>query len=123
MIDELRNALTAQARSGLAVTYGQLARSLALAPPQTIHRLALALEQLMEEDAAAGRPLLAALVTSKARRGRPAPGFFAKARALGVFSGDPDGPAEEAFHTAEANRALAYYRVQPISGESPCAKT
>ncbi len=109
MIDPLRDALTEQAKAGAPVAYGELARRLALQPPHTIHRLTEALERLMEEDAAAGRPLLATLAASKTRRGLPGPGFFLKAQRLGIFSGEPDGPDADAFYAEELQRAVIYY--------------
>jgi hypothetical protein len=69
--DHLREELLGQARTGLPVTYKELADRLALAPPRTVHRVTDALEQLMDEDAAAGRPLLAALAVSRARPSGP----------------------------------------------------
>jgi len=57
------------------ITYQTLAKALGLSPPNTIHQLTVALESLIEEDAAAARPLIAALVVSKTRGGLPAPGF------------------------------------------------
>jgi hypothetical protein len=104
--EHLRKALLDQARAGQAITYGALATRLGLKPPQTIHRLAEALERLMEADAAAGRPLLAALCTSKARPGLPGPGFFLKARMLGVYSEESD---ERAFHAHELRRTISFY--------------
>ena len=62
-----------------------------------------ALERLMEKDAAADRPFIAALATNKARGGLPAPGFFDCARRLGRFAGDPDGLDTWSFHAAELN--------------------
>jgi hypothetical protein len=104
--DDLRKALASQATAGQTITYAALAERLGLKPPQTIHRLAEALERLMDEDAAAGRPLLAALCTSKARPGLPAPGFFLKARTLGIHSGEAD---ERAFHASELRRTISFY--------------
>lgn len=92
------------------ITYSALARALDLAPPNTIHQLTIALESLMEEDAAADRPLIAALVVSKARGGLPAPGFFDCARRVGRFDGDPAGPECAAFYAAEFHRADAFWR-------------
>jgi hypothetical protein len=43
-------------------------------PPLSIHQVMEALERLMEEDAAADRPFIAALAISKARGGLPGPG-------------------------------------------------
>src|SRR5256886_14866641 len=62
---------------------------------------------LMEEDAAADRPFIAALAISKARGGLPELGFFDCARRLGRFSGDPDGQAAWSFHAAELNAVFA----------------
>ena len=66
-----------------------------------------ALEHLMEEDAAADRPFIAALAISKARGGLPAPGFFDCARRLSRFAGDPDGQDAWSFHAAELNAVFA----------------
>ena len=110
MIDGLRRALTEQAKIGKPIPYGELARRLALRPPHTIHRLTEALEGLIEEDAAAGRPLLATLAASKTGQGLPGPGFFLKAEALGLFSGDAYGADAAAFYAGELRRAIGYYR-------------
>jgi hypothetical protein len=76
-------------------------------PPHSIHRVTEALERLMEEDAAADRPFIAALAISKARGGLPAPGFFECARRLGRFTGDPDGQDAWSFHADELNAVFA----------------
>jgi hypothetical protein len=107
--DILRNSLMDSARAGRPATYKQLAGQLALEPPNTIRRVADALEQLIDEDAAAGRPLIAALAISKTRSGMPAPGFFLKVASLGLFAGDIDGPEARAFHARELERALSFY--------------
>jgi hypothetical protein len=106
MNQQLREALVDQAREGAPIAYGTLAQRLGLKPPQTIHRLTEALERLMEEDAVAGRPLLAALCTSKARPFLPAPGFFSKAEMLGLYRGDQDA---HSFHAGELGRVLSFY--------------
>ncbi len=95
------------------VTYQHLAKALGLTPPNTIHQLTVALEYLIEEDAAAVRPLIAALVVSKARGGLPAPGFFECARRFGRFHGAPSGPEESAFYASEFKRAVEYWRAAP----------
>ena len=66
-----------------------------------------ALERLMEEDAAADRPFIAALAISKAHGGLPALGFFDCARRLGRFAGDPQGQDARTFHAAELNAVFA----------------
>jgi hypothetical protein len=91
------------------VTYQALATALDLSPPNTIHQLTLALEYLMKEDAAAARPLIAALVVSKARGDLPATGFFECAQRVGRFDGDPSGPEARAFYAAEFDAAVTFW--------------
>jgi hypothetical protein len=67
--ERLRQALIDQAQTGNPTTYKELADRLGLEPPQTIHRIVETLETLMEDDVAAGRPMLAALCVSKMRPG------------------------------------------------------
>lgn len=98
------------ARQTPPITYQALAKSLGLSPPNTIHQLTVALERLMEEDAKAIRPLIAALVVSKARGGLPAPGFFECARRVGRFDGDPSGPDAAVFYAAEFEAAVDFWR-------------
>ncbi|MDG1280166.1 MAG: hypothetical protein P8O10_02570 [Pseudorhodobacter sp.] len=88
----LAEALAAQARAGRTISYGDLARQLAIPGPGAIAKLTAALEALMAEDAAANQPLRAALCHSRLGNGQPAPGFFDMARHLGRFDGtDPAG--------------------------------
>ena len=84
-------ALLMQAPSNaLPMTYQHVASALGLTPSRTIARVAQALEQLMDEDVAAGRPMIAALVISRRGDDIPATGFFEKAVALGRFPSDPN---------------------------------
>ncbi|GKW50354.1 hypothetical protein [Halomonas sp. NCCP-2165] len=103
----LRRLLCSLPDAQLPLTYQQAAEALGLVPPRTIQRVALALEALMREDVAAGRPLIAALVVSR-RGALPAQGFFDLAVALGRFPADPARHAE-AYREALA-RALAERR-------------
>jgi hypothetical protein len=82
----------------------ELAKALDILPPYSIHQVTEALERLMEEDAAADRPFIAALAISKARGGLPAPGFFDCARRLGRYA---DGQDARTFHTVELNAVFA----------------
>lgn len=90
-------ALAAEVRALLSLrnpadpffTYHTLALGLGLTPPGTIQRVAAALEQIMREDVAAGRPMIAALVISRSGD-MPRRGFFDLAVALGRFAADPD---------------------------------
>ena len=110
LAERVRAHLREIAVQGSPITYRALAEALALAPPNRIHQVAEALEQLMREDAANGDPFIAALVISKARNGLPAPGFFDAARRLGRFTGDPSGPQASAFHQATLAAAVAFWR-------------
>ncbi len=89
---ERLSALLDQARvQRRTLTYLEVADALAIPSPQRIHKTARLVEILLKRDAEAGRPLRAALVTSRTRPGRPAEGFFDRARRLGLFDGrDPD---------------------------------
>ena len=91
----------------IPITYQELAKALQILPPHSIQQVTEALERLMEEDAAADRPFIAALVISKARGGLPARGFFDCARRLGRFAGNPDGQDAWSFHAAELDAVFA----------------
>ena len=88
MIDGLEARLAELAAQNQTTTYGELARDLNLTGPATIARLTTALEALMDQDAAANRPLRAALVTAR-NSPLPASGFFQKAAVLGYDVTDP----------------------------------
>jgi len=102
-----REFLESLAKRRNLITYQELANALQILPPHSIHQVTEALERLMEEDAAADRPFIAALALSKARGGLPAPGFFDCARRLGRFAGDPAGQEARTFHAAELNAVFA----------------
>ncbi len=85
MREALAERLRAVAAAGGTVGYGELARAFGV-------RVAVvtdALEALMAEDAAAGRPFLAAVCAGRLSQGLPAPGFFVAVQALGVSVDDP----------------------------------
>jgi hypothetical protein len=48
------------AKRRVPITYQELAKALQILPPHSIHRVTEALERLMEEDAGADRPFIAA---------------------------------------------------------------
>jgi hypothetical protein len=81
----LEDRLAALAAAGQTIPYGVLARDLGL----RMADLTAALEELMEADTAAGKPLRAALCEAKLTPGLPARGFFDKAAALGHDISDP----------------------------------
>ena len=84
----IREILAGRTAGDPFITYQALAGALGLQPPGTIQRVAAALEQTMSEDVAAGRPMIAALVISRAGD-MPRRGFFDLSVALGRFPEDP----------------------------------
>jgi alpha-D-ribose 1-methylphosphonate 5-triphosphate synthase subunit PhnI len=100
----MRALLENVARRQTPITYQELTKALQILPPHSIHQVTEALERLMEEDAAADHPFIAALAISKARGGLPGPGFFDCARRLGRFAGGQDA---RTFHAAELNAIFA----------------
>ncbi len=95
------------ASQGVTITYQDLANAMQLQPPNTIHQLTNALEELMREDAQAARPFIAAMVVSKRPPYLPGRGFFQHAAELGRFTGSDAAAAE--FHASELARARAYW--------------
>ncbi|MGL4320556.1 MAG: hypothetical protein ACRCS3_06800 [Paracoccaceae bacterium] len=83
----LEARLAALGAAGQTITYGALARDLGW----RMAELTAALEALMTIDAAADRPLRAALCEGRLSGGLPARGFFDAARALGYDVRDPAG--------------------------------
>lgn len=82
---DLTARLADLAAQGKTTTYGALARDLGW----RVAELTVALERLMEEDAAAGAPQRAALMEGRLSAGLPAPGFFQKLAELGITPEDP----------------------------------
>jgi hypothetical protein len=105
----VRAFLETVAKRRIPITYQELAKALEVLPPHSIHQVTEALERLMEEDAAADRPFIAALAVSKARGGLPAHGFFDCAHRLGRFAGEPQGQDAWSFHAAELNSVFAHW--------------
>lgn len=83
----LAGRLARLAAAGETIGYGALAAELGV----RLAELTAALEATMEEDAARGEPLRAALCFGRLTGDLPARGFFDKAAALGVEVGDPAG--------------------------------
>ena len=91
-------ALEAAAAADRLITYAELADAAGIAGRHRIHRLTVWLESRLEAEIEAGGRLLSARVISRSRGGLPAPGFFMKCAALGLYDGPPDGPQAYAFH-------------------------
>jgi len=108
---KLEEALSDLARRGQTTTYGALARDLGLTGPATIAQLTVALETLMEQDAAAGHPFRAALVNARLHP-LPAPGFFQKAAALGRYDG-----SDPAAYVAAERHSLGIFCPQISHGD------
>ncbi len=84
------------------VTYGALARALGLWAPGSIAKVTRALETTMREDAAAGRPFIAARAVGRGPAKRPGKGYFELARTLS--RGPLEGESEADHHSAELRR-------------------
>lgn len=112
----IRRTLIAIAGGRETVTYRDLAALADAQSPHAIHKVTLALEDLVREDHAAGRPLLAALAVSRAQGGVPGRGFFHLLTELGRYQGPDRGPEAAAAHAAELAAVWAYWG--RLGGES-----
>ncbi|SLN73037.1 Fe/S biogenesis protein NfuA [Roseibaca ekhonensis] len=102
LADRVRAHLAALSTDDAPVTYGALARALGLWTPGSVGRVTRALEATMREDAAAGRPFIAARAVSRGREDLPGKGFFDLAGALS--RGPQDGESESDYHLREISR-------------------
>ena len=89
------------------LSYGALARCLDVPGPGAIAKIAQALESLMRDDQADGRPFVAALCEGRLSGGLPALGFFQMAAALGRYCGPATGPEAAAF-VSDQRRLLGW---------------
>ncbi len=103
----LREELLLQARTRLPITYARLAESMVVSGATGVIRDTL--EQLMDDDADEGLPLLAAVAVKALEPGLPAPWFFRKAEDMGLFAGDPANLEAYAFHAREFYRAIGLH--------------
>ncbi|MEI8715393.1 hypothetical protein EN978_12985 [Mesorhizobium sp. M7A.F.Ca.US.001.04.1.1] len=100
----LREELLLQAQTRLPITYARLAESIVGSDATGVIRDVL--EQLMDDDADEGLPLLAAVAVKALEPGLPAHWFFRKAEDMGLFAGDPTNLEAYAFHAREFYRAI-----------------
>ncbi|MCA0030938.1 hypothetical protein [Mesorhizobium sp. B263B2A] len=105
----LREELLMQAQARLPITYASLAESMVGSGATGVIRDVL--EQLMDDDAGEGQPLLAAVAVKALEPGLPAPWFFRKAEDMGLFDGDPADLEAYAFHAREFYRAIHLHSV------------
>lgn len=95
----------------MPITYGRLARGLGMYAPGSIRKVTAALEDLMREDSAAGRPFIAALAVNRGPDKIPGQGFFDLARALGRHQNA--GESDRAFHLRELDAKLGRTNAGP----------
>lgn len=107
--NELRRVLTAMARERATVTYRDLCELADIPGPCRIQRITELLEEIIQEDLAADRPLLAAVAISRGNGQMPQRGFFQLLQSLGRYDGPDDGPSAAAFHQDELEMAWAYW--------------
>lgn len=105
----LRRILIELAATRRTATYKELAERAQVPPPHTIHKLTEALEEMIREDAAAGRPLLAATAIGRGPEGIPGRGFFLLAAELALYTGPDHGPPAQAFHAGELERVFGHW--------------
>lgn len=108
-LSRLRRMLVGHARQQETTTYQALAARLGLRPPRTIAQVTHALEIIMAQDAVTGEPQLAAVVVAKAGT-IPRPGFFDKARSLGLYEGKTSGPHAELWHLHEREKLHDFWQ-------------
>jgi len=108
-LENMRAFLQEAAKRRRVVTYRDIASGLEVRPPNTIHQVTDTLERLMEEDAAARRPFIAAVAVSGTLGDLPRRGFFECAGRLGRFDGDPDGQDARSYRASELIAAFAYW--------------
>lgn len=104
-VAELERLLEGLAAEGRCATYNELAKLCQVPPPHRIHKLTLALEDLIRTDHEAGRPLRAALAISRGPDRIPGRGFFQLLNELGRYAG-PDRGSEATRHHAKLMAAL-----------------
>jgi hypothetical protein len=100
----IRAHLCKIAQTAQPITHHAFAKRLELSPPNTIHKLTVALEQSIDENVAADQPLIAALVISKAKAGLPVRGFFEYTKEIGLFYRDVSEPDASVFHEVELKK-------------------
>ncbi|WP_051202639.1 iron-sulfur cluster biogenesis protein NfuA [Sediminimonas qiaohouensis] len=105
LADKLRQYLETLAPRDLPITYGKLARAMGMYAPGSVRKVTRALEETMREDAAAGRPFVAARVVGRGTPARPGQGFFDLARELG--RGPGNNQTEDAYFTQEFQASTA----------------
>lgn len=106
---KLRSTLLNCAKTRKTITYRDLVAEAQVPPPHGIHKTTLALEDLIREDHAAGRPLLAALAVSRGNRGLPGHGFFHLLSELGRYDGPDRGPLAQQAFEKECEDAISYW--------------
>lgn len=90
LLAELESLLEQLRTQRRTMTYLDVADHLAVPGPHRIHKTTRLLELLLKQDVEDGRVPRSALVVSRIGRGRPAAGFFHRARGLGLWDGvDP----------------------------------
>ena len=91
-------ALDSAIASRHLISYAELAETARVPSPHRIHKLSMWLERLIDNEHQSAKPLRAAWVVSRQREQIPAPGFFMKCRAIGLYDGPVNGPQAAEFH-------------------------
>ena len=110
----MRAILEERALSSQCISYMDLASVLGVTTAPIIATITDSLEELMQEDAALNRPILAALVVQKGRQqmgqhNLPRPGFFEKLHDLNIIGVNEQMFDKESWHLNELNELKIFY--------------
>ena len=108
LTERVRLALKRRAGNGVPVGIARFANEIN-PRGRKVSVIRQALDDITRADAAAGRPLLAALVLDDPNTELPPESFFGVARDNGLFSGHPRGLEAYAFHARQLRRAVSAY--------------
>lgn len=106
-INLLRTLLINVAREHATLPYQGVIKALNIDSP-AMGTLTHALEILQWQDAALGRPMVAAVVCQK-QHPFPRPGFFQTARLTNAYTGPDTGTEAEMWHQHQLERCWEYY--------------
>lgn len=116
---KVEQILAETAQNATVITYRDLAQRAGVPPPGRIAAVTGLLEEMIAADHFAGRPLRAAVAVSRARDGRPGPGFFQCCRTLGRYFGPDHGAQADTLHAIELQRLYAAVETDAVDESEP----
>lgn len=110
MREILKTVLIERALDARCISYKSVADILDVRTSPIIATVTKLLEDLMDEDAIAGRPFLASLVIQKSGNALPRSGFFEKLDSLKVIDINSDNFDESHWHKNELEKLKTFYK-------------